>query len=81
MTATAEEVPGADLNDSNRMAETVAYEPKPPSESGPDGPMGSSDMSKANLTSQAHGRYIFGSGARRGIASKRWPGSDRRHTP
>jgi eukaryotic-like serine/threonine-protein kinase len=64
MTATAEEVPGADLNDSNRMAETVAYEPKPPSESGPDGPMGSSDMSKANLTSQAHGRYIFGSGAR-----------------
>ena len=28
MTATAEELPGADLNDSNRMAETVAYEPR-----------------------------------------------------
>ena len=64
MTATAEEVPGADLNDSNRMAETVAYEPKTPSESGPDGPMGSSDMPKANPTPQAHGRYTFGSGAR-----------------
>ncbi len=64
MTATAEEVPGADLNDSNRMAETVAYEPKTPSESGPDGPMGSSDMPNANPTPQAHGRYTFGSGAR-----------------
>ena len=40
MTATAEEVPGADLNDSNRMAETVAYEPKSSSESGPDRPHG-----------------------------------------
>ncbi len=64
MTATAEELPGADLNDSNRMAETVAYEPKSPSESGPDDPMGSSDMPKANPTPQAHGRYTFGSGAR-----------------
>ena len=52
MTATAEEVPGADLNDSNRMAETVAYEPKSSSESGPDDPMGSSDMPKANPTPQ-----------------------------
>ena len=64
MTATAEEVPGADLNDSNRMAETVAYEPKSSSESGPADPMGSSDMPKANTTPQAHGRYTFGSGAR-----------------
>jgi eukaryotic-like serine/threonine-protein kinase len=64
MTATAEEVPGADLNDSNRMAETVAYEPKTPSESGPDDPMGNSDMPKANPTPQAHGRYTFGSGVR-----------------
>ncbi len=64
MTATAEKVPGADLNDSNRMAETVAYEPKPPLESGALGPMGSSDMPNATPTSQAHGRYTFGSGAR-----------------
>ena len=64
MTATAEEVPGADLNDSNRMAETVAYEPKSSSESGPVDPMGSSDMPKADTTPQAHGRYTFGSGAR-----------------
>ena len=64
MTATAEELPGADLNDSNRMDETVAYEPKAPSGSGPEDPMGSSDMPKANPTPQAHGRYTFGSGAR-----------------
>ena len=64
MTATAEKVPGADLNDSNRMAETVAYEPKSSSDSGLVGPMGSSDMPKANPTSQPHGRYTFGSGAR-----------------
>ena len=64
MTATAEEVPNADLNDSNRMAETVAYEPKPSSESGPIDPMGRSDMPNANITPQAHGRYTFGSGAR-----------------
>jgi eukaryotic-like serine/threonine-protein kinase len=63
MTATAEEVPGADLNDSNRMAETVAYKPKSSSESGPIDPMGSSDMPKAD-TSHAHGRYTYGSGAR-----------------
>ncbi len=64
MTATAEEVPGADLNDSNRMAETVAYEPKSSSDSGPLDRMGSSDMPKADTTTQAHGRYTFGSGAR-----------------
>ena len=64
MTATAEEVPGADLNDGNRMAETVAYEPESSSGSGPVDPMGSSDMPKANPTPQAHGRYTFGSGAR-----------------
>ena len=42
MTATAKEVPGADVNvnenandnKNNRMAETVAYEPKTSSESG-----------------------------------------------
>ena len=46
------------------MDETVAYEPKASSGSGPEDPMGSSDMPKANSTSQAHGRYTFGSGAR-----------------
>ena len=64
MSATAEELPGADVNHDSRMDETVAYEPKDPSGSGPEDPMGSSDMPKANLTSQAQGRYTFGSGAR-----------------
>jgi serine/threonine protein kinase len=64
MTATAEDLPGADLNDSNRMAETVAHEPKSSSDSGPIDPMGSSDMPHTNTTPQAHGRYTFGSGAR-----------------
>ena len=64
MAATAEEVPGADLNNSNRMAETVAYEPESSSGSRPVDSMGSSDMPKANPTPPAHGRYTFGSGAR-----------------
>lgn len=64
MNATADEVPGADLNDSNRMAETVAYERESSSGSGPVDPMGSSDMPNAKPTPAAHGRYIFGSGAR-----------------
>ena len=63
MTTTAEDLPNVDLNDQNRMGETIAYEPKT-SNSGPDDPSGSSDMPKANYTPQAHGRYTFGSGAR-----------------
>jgi hypothetical protein len=64
MTATAEDLPNVDLNDQNRMGETVAYEPKTSSNSGPEDPTGSSDMPKANYTPQVHGRYTFGSGAR-----------------
>jgi serine/threonine protein kinase len=64
MSATAEELPGAEVNHDPHMDETVAYEPKDPSRSGPEDSMGSSDMSKANLTSNAQGRYTFGSGAR-----------------
>jgi hypothetical protein len=64
MTATAEDLPNVDLNDHNRMGETVAYEPKTSSNSGPLAPSGSSDMPKANYTPQVHGRYTFGSGAR-----------------
>ena len=64
MAATAEEVPGADLNHGNRMAETVAYEPESSSDSRPVDSMGNSDMPKANPTPPAHGRYTFGSGAR-----------------
>ena len=64
MTATAEDLPNVDLNDHNRMGETVAYEPKTSSNSGPLAPSGSSDMPKANYIPQVHGRYTFGSGAR-----------------
>jgi serine/threonine protein kinase len=64
MSATAEEMPGAEVNHDPRMDETVTYEPKDSSRSGPEDPMGSSDMPKANLTAQAQGRYTFGSGAR-----------------
>jgi eukaryotic-like serine/threonine-protein kinase len=64
MSATAEDLRGANCNGQNRMDETVAYEPNASSTSGSDGPMGSSDMSNANSTSPAHGRYSFGSGAR-----------------
>jgi eukaryotic-like serine/threonine-protein kinase len=62
MNATAEELPGADMN---HMDETVVHEPKDQSGSGPKYPAGSSDMPKANHSlQQAHGRYTFGSGAR-----------------
>ena len=64
MSATAEDLRGADLNGKDRMDETVAYEPNASSASGSNDPMGSSDMSNANSSPQAHGRYSFGSGAR-----------------
>jgi len=64
MSATAEEMRGADLSDRNRMSETVAYEPNDSSAPGPEGPMGSSDMSNANSSPHGQGRYSFGSGAR-----------------
>jgi eukaryotic-like serine/threonine-protein kinase len=62
MNATAEELPGADINN---MDETVVHEPKDQSGSGPADPMGSAKMPKANHSlQQAQGRYTFGSGAR-----------------
>jgi hypothetical protein len=64
MSATAEDLPGAALNSKTDMDETVVYEPKDPTESGPEDPMGISDMARANPTPQLHGRYTFGSGAR-----------------
>jgi serine/threonine protein kinase len=64
MSATAEDLRGAELNGKDRMDETVGYEPNASSASGPEDPMGSSDMSNANSSSSAHGRYSFGSGAR-----------------
>ena len=53
MSATAEDLRGADLNGKDRMDETVAYEPNASSASGPEDPMGSSDMPNAN--SSSHG--------------------------
>ncbi len=64
MSATAEDLRGADLNGKDRLDETVGYEPNASSASGPEDPMGSSDMANANSSSSAHGRYSFGSGAR-----------------
>ena len=64
MSATAEDLRGAELNGKGRMADTVGYEPKDSSASGPEDPMGSSDMPNPNASSTAHGRYSFGSGAR-----------------
>jgi serine/threonine protein kinase len=64
MSATAEEIPDADVQSNDRMCETVAYEPKAASESGPEDSMGSPDMPIANSSPQAQGRYTFGSGAR-----------------
>ena len=62
MNATAEQLPDADMN---HMDETVVHEPKDQSGSGPEDPMGSSDMPKANHSlQQVQGRYTFGSGAR-----------------
>jgi hypothetical protein len=62
MNATAEELPGADINN---MDETVVHQPKNQSGSGPEDPTGRSDMPKANHSlQQAQGRYSFGSGTR-----------------
>ncbi len=58
MSATAENLPDVE----STMDETVIYEPKDLSGSGPTGP-GLSDMRQAN-PSQANGRYTFGSGSR-----------------
>jgi hypothetical protein len=63
MSATAEDLREADLSGKDRMGETIAYEPNASSASGPED-MGSSDMSNVNSSSQAQGRYSFGSGAR-----------------
>src|SRR5262249_42987130 len=63
MTTTAEDLRDVDLNDHDRMGETIAYEPKT-SNSGLEDPSGSSEMPNANYTPQVHGRYTFGSGAR-----------------
>src|SRR5215813_7229036 len=60
MSATAEDLPGVDPN----MDETVIYEPKDQSGSGPAEPMGLSDMPQTHPPSQAQGPYTFGSGSR-----------------
>jgi len=64
MSATAEELTDAGVNVRNNLGETAEYVPKEPSDSGPEDPMGTPDMSKANSISQPQGRYTFGSGAR-----------------
>ncbi len=64
MSATAEDLRGANMSGKDRMGETIAYEPNASSARGPEGPMGSSDMSNVNSSTQAQGRYSFGSGAR-----------------
>jgi hypothetical protein len=64
MSATAEELTQTDVNVRNNLGETAEYLPKDPSESGPEDPMGTPDMPKANSVPQAQGRYTFGSGAR-----------------
>ena len=64
MSATAEELPGADVDSNDRMRDTAPYEPKSSSVSGPEDSMGSRDMPNPNSPPQAQGRYTFGSGAR-----------------
>jgi hypothetical protein len=64
MSATAEDLRGAGVNDKGRMEETVAYEPIDSSARGSEDSMGSSDMSNANARAHAQGRYSYGSGAR-----------------
>ena len=64
MSATAEEMRGADMSDRNPMDETVAYDRNDSSAPGREDPMGSSDMPNANSSPQGQGRYSFGSGAR-----------------
>ena len=56
MSATAKELPGAGMD------ETAIYQAQKSSASGPNQPMGNSDM--PNPTPPGHGRYTFGSGAR-----------------
>ena len=64
MSATAEELAGDGRAPRYRLDETVAYEPKDPSRSGPEDPMGSSDMPKANPISGTWSLYLrFGSPA------------------
>src|SRR5262245_22044121 len=58
MSATDEDLPGTDMD------ETVIYEPKDQTGSGPSEPTGLSDMPQANPSHQAQGRYTFGSGSR-----------------
>ncbi len=58
MNAMAEDTPDVE----SPMDETVVYEPKDQSGSGPSGP-GLEDMRQAN-PSQSNGRYTFGSGSR-----------------
>jgi eukaryotic-like serine/threonine-protein kinase len=55
MSATARNIPGTNLD------ETIAHEPNP--QSGPDRPMGSSEMPTHIPSPQGH-RYTYGSGAR-----------------
>jgi len=55
MSATARDIPGTNLD------ETIAHEPNP--QSGPDRPMGSSEMPTHIPSPQGH-RYTYGSGAR-----------------
>ncbi len=55
MSATARDIPGTNLD------ETIAHEPNP--QSGPDRPMGSSEMSTQIPSPHGH-RYTYGSGAR-----------------
>jgi eukaryotic-like serine/threonine-protein kinase len=64
MSATAEELPGAELDSSNPLEETVAYDRKDSSDSSSENSRGSQDMRPANSVTQAQGRYAFGSGAR-----------------
>jgi hypothetical protein len=64
MNAMAEELTEADVNARNDLGETAEYRPKDTSDSGRADPMGTPDMPNANSTTQAHGRYTFGSGAR-----------------
>src|SRR5262245_55439106 len=58
MSATAEDLPGTEMD------ETVIYERKDQSASGPEGPTGLSDMRQANPSHPVQGRYTFGSGSR-----------------
>jgi eukaryotic-like serine/threonine-protein kinase len=58
MSATAKEMPGTSMD------ETAIYQANDLSGSGPDQPMGNSDMPNLTPTPQGQGRYTFSSGAR-----------------